>query len=78
MCSFSFISLYLSVVSGTLLHGSNLFPDVVLPSMRPIVTEYLAAMNHLGHVLMQVQAVFVSCDIQHLSLLSILYFSFRE
>jgi isopenicillin N synthase-like dioxygenase len=40
------------VMDGTPLHGANLFPRSV-PELRDAVLEYMGAMTHLGHALME-------------------------
>lgn len=49
------------VVSGTPLHGKNLFPDN-LPGFREAVLHYMAAMTQLGHALMSGIALSLGLD----------------
>lgn len=35
------------------LHGANLFPDTVIPELRPTVLEYFSEMTRLSHTLME-------------------------
>ena len=53
------------VKTGTPLHGSNLFPDVL--GFRETVLEYMAAATNLGHTLMRLLSLSLDLDEQYFS-----------